>query len=262
VAEILGGAAGRTGGASQGPEKGEAIMTESKDYLGETLRLVERAREDVYFRKLDQELIARMRQQNVEPAEEATQHGTVFTPILVPVDFSPSSTKALLCAADIAERFAASLIVLHVIAREVGVGAMQQRLRQDSGSPLSPPVPPDTPEMPREVMETVMADCREQAYTELQAFVPSRLAQYPVELRVVIGHPFERIIETAVREQAGLIIMGTHGRTGLSRVAMGSVAERVVRLASCPVLTVKAPTSEEASWLQGLYETFLRPTSV
>jgi nucleotide-binding universal stress UspA family protein len=224
-------------------------MTEGKDYLGETLRLVERAREDVYFRKLDQELIARMRQQDVETTEDVAQRSKVFTPILVPVDFSPSSTTALLCAADMAERFGASLIVLHVIAREVGVGAMQQRLRPHSESLLSPAVPSDTPARSRAVMETVMADCREQAYTELQAFLPPRLAQYPVELRVVVGHPFERIIETAVREPVGLIVMGTHGRTGLSRVAMGSVAERVVRLAACPVLTVKAPTPEEASWL-------------
>ena len=55
-------------------------------------------------------------------------------------------------------------------------------------------------------MESVIVDCREQAYTALQAFVPPRLARYPVELRVVVGRPFERVIETAVREQVGLIV--------------------------------------------------------
>ena len=114
-------------------------MVEGKDYLGETLRLVERAREDAYFRKLDQELIAQMRQQDVEAAEAAGQRSQVFTSILVPVDFSLYSIKALLCAADIAERFAASLIVLHVIAREVGMRATHQRLGL-SGGPLSWPL--------------------------------------------------------------------------------------------------------------------------
>jgi Universal stress protein family len=73
--------------------------------------------------------------------------------------------------------------------------------------------------------------------------------------------PFERILETAVREEIALIIMGTHGRTGLSRVVMGSIAERVTRLAPCPVLTVKATTAEEESWLQNFYATFIRPKS-
>ena len=98
--------------------------------------------------------------------------------------------------------------------------------------------------------------------TALQALLPPRLARYPLELRVVVGRPFERIIETAIREPVGLIVLGTHGRMGLSRVAVGSVAEHVVRLAPCPVLTVKGPTPEEASWLQGLYETFLPPMPV
>jgi len=236
-------------------------MAEGKDHFGETLRLAERAREDAYFRKLDQELLARMRQRDVEAAEEAEQHSQVFTPILVPVDFSPNSTTALLRAADVAERFAAPLIVLHVVAREVSMHATYQHLGQ-SGMPLhGPVVTTDTPEVPREVMESAIVDCREQAYTALQAFLPPRLARYPLELRVVVGRPFERIIETAVDAQVGLIVLGTHGRTGLSRVAMGSVAERVVRLAPCPVLTVKATTPEEASWLQGVYETLLPPTS-
>jgi nucleotide-binding universal stress UspA family protein len=150
--------------------------------------------------------------------------------------------------------------VLHVIAREVSVLATHQRLGQSSVSLLGPFVTTDPPEVPREVMESVIVDYREQAYTALQAFLPPRLARSPLELRVVVGRPFERILETAVGAQVGLIVIGTHGRTGLSRVAMGSVAERVVRLAPCPVLTVKATTPEEASWLQGLYKTFLPPT--
>ena len=71
-------------------------------------------------------------------------------------------------------------------------------------------------------IETVIDHHREQAYDALQAFLPSLLANRPLELRVVFGRPFERIVETAVKEEVGLIVMGTHGRTGLSRLALGS----------------------------------------
>ena len=74
---------------------------------------------------------------------------------------------------------------------------------------------------------------------------------------MVVGHAFERIVETAVREKVALIVLGTHGRTGLAHAIMGSVAERVVRLAPCPVLTVKTAAVEEHDWLQRIYATFL-----
>ena len=59
-----------------------------------------------------------------------------------------------------------------------------------------------------------------------------------------VGLPFMEIIQAAKKEKADLIIMGTHGRTGLEHVLMGSVAEKVVRRAPCPVLTVKHPDQE------------------
>jgi nucleotide-binding universal stress UspA family protein len=225
-------------------------MAEGKDYLGEQLRLIERAREDTYFRKLNQELIDKMRHKDTEEIEEAARLQEVFTPILVPVDFSPYSTRALLHAADIAERFASSLIVLHVVSREMQTHAMHQLLDEGGGGGA---------DMSSEALEAAVVHRREQAYTELLEFLPPRIAKYPVELRVLVGNPFERIVETAVRENVALIVLGTHGRTGLSRVFMGSVAERVVRLAPCPVLSVKAATQGEESWLRGFYETFISP---
>ena len=93
--------------------------------------------------------------------------------------------------------------------------------------------------------EAVVVDLRERAQTALQHFLPSELSGRSVELRVEIGHPFEQILEVAKGERVDMIVMGTHGRTGLAHIVLGSVAERVVRMAPCPVLTVKVPPSTE-----------------
>jgi len=61
--------------------------------------------------------------------------------------------------------------------------------------------------------------------------------------RVQLGAPHEEIIRTAAEEHAGMIVMGTHGMSGLNRMLLGSVADRVIRLAPCPVLTVRQPKS-------------------
>ncbi len=232
-------------------------MAENKDYLGEKLRQVERAREDAYFRHLDQELVERMRQQASETNEEAKHLSEVFKTILVPVDFSPSSTKALNYAADMANVFSASIIVLHVIDRETGVSRIRQRLKEKGVTVASPT---EAAQVSSDDLEAAVTDQREQAYADLQVFLPPRFASHLIDLRVVLGHPFERIIETAVQQDVALIILGTHGRTGLSRAVMGSIAERVARLAPCPVMMVKAPSEEEESWLQGFYETFIPAT--
>ena len=62
--------------------------------------------------------------------------------------------------------------------------------------------------------------------------------------RVQMGAPHEEIVRTAAEEGAGMIVMGTHGRSGLNRALLGSVTERVVRLARCPVLTVRQAKAE------------------
>ena len=234
-------------------------MTSNKDYLGDKLQMVERAREDIYFRQLDRQLIANLRERTAqaEPPEAAQSPKPPFTPILVPVDFSAYSTSALDTAADTAARFDSSLIVLHVIAAELGVQALANRLgKHHADIPMLGTA--DLQDVFEQDIEAVTGPQREQAYEALQAFMPAHLVRHPVELRVVFGRPFERIVETAVVEDVGLIVMGTHGRTGLERVAVGSVAERVIRLAPCPVLTVKAPASDSANWLKDFYATFLQ----
>lgn len=69
----------------------------------------------------------------------------------------------------------------------------------------------------------------------------------PVDERVVYGEPSEKIVEVAVEEKTDLIVMGTHGRTGLDRMLMGSVAESVLRNASCPVLFIKQTRSNSGA---------------
>ncbi|MCE9525416.1 MAG: universal stress protein, partial [Planctomycetales bacterium] len=78
----------------------------------------------------------------------------------------------------------------------------------------------------------------EELLAKLNKITPSD-SNVPVERRLLAGDPAEAIIRLAETEKADLIVIGTHGRRGLRRVLMGSVAEVVVRTASCPVLTVK-----------------------
>jgi universal stress protein A len=172
-----------------------------------------------------------------------------FNTILVPVDFSSYSTEALLCASSIAERFSASLLVMHVIAKEVRTYETPRHL-EHQGMPhqvfaLLGPFS-ERLEEPTEMTDTVTVDLREQAHAALQQFLPRQLAGHPLELRVEVGRPFERILETAQRDNVDLIVMGTHGRTGLAHVMLGSVAEQVVRMAPCPVMTAKNSTASSS----------------
>ena len=141
-----------------------------------------------------------------------------ITRIVVPLDFSFSSLKALEFAADLAKPFAAELIVLFVVESVLyvvpnygGGAAMQQ-----------------------------MAIEQRRASERHLARIERRYARKGVRLRSIIqtGMPAEAIVELAKRSKADLIVMATHGRTGISRLLMGSVAERVVRTATCPVLTL------------------------
>jgi universal stress protein A len=136
--------------------------------------------------------------------------------ILCPTDFSPGAAAALEIAASIAERYDASIDVLHVWSPPIVVafdGAIIP-----SGEDVA-------------------------AYTEtLHAKLDETLAAIPrphrfVRKHLVQGAPGEEILALAEREKCELIVMGTHGRSGLSHLLLGSVAERVIRTAGIPVLT-------------------------
>jgi len=139
--------------------------------------------------------------------------------ILVPTDFSQLSSVAVDYAFRMAKRLGAKMFFLHVLDLNQEPGEMAA-LYQEAYL------------LSKEKAEALLGDLVQRA---------TRLG-IEAEAKRVEGSPFVEIIQTAKKLQADLIIMGTHGRTGLSHMMMGSQAERVVRQAACPVLTVKSPT--------------------
>ena len=139
--------------------------------------------------------------------------------ILAPTDFSEHADRAVTAAIELAQTFGAKLTVLHVV--EPPSYLVDSHAFAHQG-PL------------------LLKAMEEQAKRELDELL-SRLpgAQVEIARRVVVGVPYQRITESASAERADLIVMATHGRTGLRHLLLGSVAERVVRLASCPVLTLR-----------------------
>jgi universal stress protein A len=134
--------------------------------------------------------------------------------ILAPTDFSAPGCRAVTAACELAQTFGAKLSLLHVI--EVPAYAIEVAL------PL----------------ENLERDARR----ELALLLPEAASAHVDVTRLVeLGVPYQRIVETATAEQVDLIVMATHGRTGLRHLVLGSVAERVVRLAPCPVLTIRPP---------------------
>jgi universal stress protein A len=150
--------------------------------------------------------------------------------ILVPVDFSSCSRVALEHAVTLAEQFGASVDVVHVWPPPRSVG-------------------PDTVlDVFRKSSPTLGEDARASASKEMEQFLTpfQKKGTIKFRLRIECGEPYQRILEIANGGVYDLIAMGTHGRTGLSHVVMGSVAEKVVRHSLFPVLTVRTPQITKA----------------
>ena len=146
-----------------------------------------------------------------------------FERILFPTDFSELSRSALQHARAIADAFDADFHCLYVVDEAYQYwGAM---------GPESIPVgpPPD--------------DMLEAAAKRMDRFKSDHLSDLkrPPITKVLLGRPFTEIIAYAREHEIGLIIMGTHGRGALAQMLLGSTTEKVVRKASCPVLTVRSP---------------------
>ncbi len=141
--------------------------------------------------------------------------------ILVPIDFSADAETALDQAIELAKQFKARLTLMNVIyfpvAADVNLSAYYGEV--EAGA--------------------------KQGMTTYEERV--KAAGVSVDTVLVNGTPFREIVETAKTQQVDLIVMGTHGRTGMQHLLIGSVAERVVRLAPCPVMVTRVARTQTAA---------------
>ncbi len=151
------------------------------------------------------------------PEGGASRPSIQIRTILVPVDFSGCSGRALAYAIAFAQQFKASIALMHVVELnymgtglgEIEVPLLENELRENASRQLN------------SLLETVVR------------------TGVPAEAHLRLGRPWYEMTEAARTMGADLVIMGTHGYTGLRHVLMGSTAERVVRHAPCPVLIVR-----------------------
>ena len=146
--------------------------------------------------------------------------------ILCPTDFSENSEHALKYALALATLSQADLQLFHVV----------EPITYPQSTEFFEPVLDEVELMMK--METAFQQQLEDQVTTLKAKYPK------IKGKLVTGNTFLEIIQAARDDDVDMIVMGTHGRTGLAHVLIGSVAERVVREAPCPVLTVKNPEHE------------------
>jgi len=146
--------------------------------------------------------------------------------ILWPTDFSPPAEEGLNTALELATQFSAEMLLVHVVA--------PMPTMYGAAAPTGFHIP------------SVLEELHESAIKSLEEI---RRARIPAEIKsracVVNGRPAPEIVRLAAQEKADIIVMPTHGESGWQRFVFGSVAEKVVRLADCPVLTVRAPAGDE-----------------
>jgi nucleotide-binding universal stress UspA family protein len=148
-----------------------------------------------------------------------------ITRILVPTDFSATADAALDYAFGLAAKFGASVQLLHVVDDPFVFEGMSAEAYIS--------------EAPR-LRAAMLDDARERLRHRV-----ARGGAVAVETEVLFGHGARTIAEYAAERGVDLIVMGTHGRTGFAHLMVGSVAERVVRTAPCPVLTVRHPEAKK-----------------
>jgi universal stress protein A len=166
-----------------------------------------------------------------------------FTHVLVPTDFSEAAQHALRHALEEATLHHAKVTLLHVLPAHTGTDVYfitgfpgaQPHFDAVLGGRLS------TLTSPQPTM--VLYDHNEEALTQLRDLMPDTFHGIWVA-EVAVGPPADTIVRVAHKRNADLIVMGTHKRTGLQHVLLSSIAEKVIRLAPCPVLTVRYDTHE------------------
>ena len=141
--------------------------------------------------------------------------------ILVPIDFSDYSKNALKYAVNIVETFKAEMILVYVVEPVI--------------------YPPDF-SMGQIAIPSVNTEWDERAKEELKKLAENEIPKtIKVQTIVKTGKPFVEIIDTATEQDIDLIVIATHGHSGVEHILFGSTAEKVVRKAPCPVLTLREP---------------------
>jgi nucleotide-binding universal stress UspA family protein len=164
-------------------------------------------------------------------AQPATVPGTgsrIYR-VMYASDFSRASLAALPHAIDIAKASDAELLILHVVP-----------------SPLPDPVFGEVSYIDQPAWDRLLAEARDQAHKELEPLLLSaREAGVQTIFFIVFGvagvSAADQIVRAAIDKKVDMLVLGTHGRTGIAKFFLGSVAARVVATAPCPVLTVRAP---------------------
>jgi nucleotide-binding universal stress UspA family protein len=145
----------------------------------------------------------------------------LFDTILFANDFSENSEHAFDYALTMAKKFEAKLIIIHVINEPVDLRGFY---------------------VPHISFENLEKEIAESAEKMMDKFCRTKIKDFSkFETMVISGIPYEEIIKQAEELNAGLIVLGTHGRKGLDHILFGSTAERVVRNAPCPVMSVRLP---------------------
>jgi nucleotide-binding universal stress UspA family protein len=147
--------------------------------------------------------------------------GLEIKKILVPIDFSDYSKNALKYAVNFANQFNSELTLIYVVEPVI--------------------YPPDF-SMGQIAIPSVNAEWDLKAKEELEKLGKQEIPEsVKVSIKIKTGKPFLEIIETAAEENTDLIIIATHGHSGVEHILFGSTAEKVVRKAPCPVLTLREP---------------------
>jgi len=191
------------------------LASDEKNRLGEKLGHVSSAAQSEWASKSDRALLARLKkaaQERLAKEKAERRPPRAFNRVLCAIDFGQGSLKALDLAGRIAMENDAALYLLHVC----------PTVTVPLGGPIT--ATPEVVESARKKLGETAARC---------------LAEPPHELLVVTGNAAQRIVEIQSAVGVDLIVMGTFARRGVPRFFLGSVADRVVRAAACPVLTVK-----------------------
>jgi nucleotide-binding universal stress UspA family protein len=143
-----------------------------------------------------------------------------FEKILVPVDFSESANQAVKFGIDLAKRYGASLELAYVY------------------QPVAYALPEGYVLITPDQLNEILAEFQKQLAAAKAEALAAGVAK--VEAVVLQGYPIQEIVRRAQEQKVDLIVMGTHGRSGIPRVFLGSVAENVLSSSPCPVLVVRA----------------------